>query len=110
MADGFDIKQLNNFGKNLSSKANNLKNGKESRKFLNKEGSKLTNKQKKSFQSKGIGTGGDDSAAIQKSFKKGKVYKYDGSLAIRSFNSNPLTHLLNNGHRIVTSKDRKSVV
>lgn len=102
MINGFDVSELSNFSKDLLSSANELKNGKESKKFLNKEGSKLAKKQKESFKSKGIGTGGEDSTEVAKSFKKGKVYKFQGDLAIRAFSGNPLTHLLNNGHRIVS--------
>lgn len=102
MADGFDFSELTDFSKGLLESANDFKNGKESKKFLNKEGGKLAKKQKSSFNSKGIGSGGEESAEVAKSFKKGKVYKYDGDFAVRAYSGHPLTHLLNNGHRIVT--------
>lgn len=100
--DGFDFSELTDYSKKMLSTAQSLKNGKETKKLLNKEGGKLATQQKKSFNSKGIGTGGEDSTRVAKSFKKGKVYNYDGAQAIRGFSSDPLTHLLNDGHRIVT--------
>lgn len=100
-ANGFDTHELDAFMKDLLSLTND-KMPKESRKFLNKEGNKLKKQQKKNFKSKGIGTGQVKSKEVEKSFKRGKIYKYKGkNLSVRSYSAHPLAHLLNNGHRIV---------
>ena len=93
MSDGFDISQLDNYTKKLISLANDAM-PKESKKFIKGEGNKLNKKNKSVFNSKGIG---EESGDLKKSFKSGKVYKYDGALSVRAYNGSPHAHLLDKG-------------
>ena len=102
---------LDEFEKDLLNLTLDFKRGRYAKKFLKKEGKKLTKKTKNNYKSKGIGTGEGQSKEVEKSFKTGKVYKYKGKdLSVRSYNSHPLTHLLDKGHRIVTKKTDKNYV
>ncbi|QEK12582.1 HK97 gp10 family phage protein [Crassaminicella thermophila] len=106
MADvEFNTKELDQFSKDLLSLAQQIK-GKQSRKFMRKEGKKLAREQRREFKSCNIGTGEGDTKDIEKSFKGGKVFKKDGDLAVRGYSSHPLTHLLDKGH-IIKDKNGK---
>lgn len=96
--DEFQLDGLDEFTRDLMKVANDLKE-KETKKFLRQEGSKLNKTNKKVFKSKGIKK---QSGNLEKGFKRGKVYKYDGAWSIRGYNSSPHAHLLDQGHRIVT--------
>ncbi|WP_099192215.1 hypothetical protein [Tepidibacter mesophilus] len=75
---------------------------KESRNFIKREGSELRKETKNVYKSKGIGTGQGESKDVENGFKRGKPYMYQSKdLSIRVYNSHPLAHLLNKGHRIV---------
>jgi hypothetical protein len=93
MSDGFDTTQLDKFTKDLINLANQ-KLPKESKKFLKKEANKLNKVNKSVFNSKNIG---EDTGNLKKSFKSGKVYKYNGDLAARAYNSSPHAHLIDQG-------------
>ena len=93
MSDGFDIKELDAYTKKLASLAND-KMPKESKKFIKKEANKLNKKNKSVYNSKGVG---EESGNLKKSFKSGKVYKFDGAISCRAFNSSPHAHLLDKG-------------
>ena len=97
--DGFDLHELDEFTRDLLNLAINFKNGKEAKKFLRREGTKLNRENKKQAKASGIGK---KTGNFMKGFKRGKVYKYLGKdLCIRAYNGSPHAHLLNNGHRIV---------
>lgn len=109
-SDGFDIHELTDFEQELIKLAVEVM-PRESKKFLNKEGTKLKrctlNIAKEKVKKK---TGN-----YYKSIKKGKVYKYNDSLAIRCYASNakdsdksaPHAHLIEYGHRLVTKDGRE---
>lgn len=103
MADEFDISEFTAFEKNLLKLANDTM-PKESKKFMNKEGTKL----RKITLSKAKQKVKKDSGNYFKSIKKGKVYKYNGTWSIRDYSYAPHAHLIENGHRIVT-KDGKEI-
>ncbi|MEC1757381.1 hypothetical protein [Schinkia azotoformans] len=102
MADGFDIRELDEFTRDLLNMAHDLDNGKHSKKFLRKEGTKLRKETLKSAKSKVKKQSGN----LFKGIKRGKVYKYDGDLAIRTYGSGNHTHLLNSGH-VIKGKNGK---
>jgi hypothetical protein len=93
MADIIDVTELTKLEKKLLSLANdNMPN--ESKKFIKKEASKLNNKNKSIYKSKGIE---ERTGSLIKGFKSGKVYKYNGAWSARVFNSSPHAHLLDKG-------------
>lgn len=106
MPDGFDLSELEQFEKDLLSLATE-KVPKESKKFLKKEATKLTKVNKNTYKSKGIGETGITEKEILSKFKAGKVYKYEGDLSCRAYNSHPLSHLLNDGFIHKGGKDKK---
>ncbi len=96
MSDGFDIKELKNFEKKFIDLAT-TKMPKESKKFMQSEGTKL----KKKTLAKAKQKVKKDSGNYHKSIKRGKVYKYEDSLSIRAYSGDAKAHLLENGHRLV---------
>lgn len=98
MTDGFDIKELTKFQKELLNIAN-VKMPKESKAFLRKEGLKLKKVTLKSAKTSIKKDTGD----FFKSIKRGKVYKYkeNGALSVRVYSSAPQAHLIEYGHRQV---------
>ena len=99
MSDEFDISEFTAFEKNLIKLANDTM-PKESKKFLREEGTKL----KKKTLAKAKEKVKKNSGNYFKSIKRGKVYKYDGDLSIRTYSGSPHAHLIENGHRIVDSE------
>ncbi len=109
-SDGFDFHELTNFEQDLIKLANDVM-PRESKSFLRKEGTKLKrctlNIAKAKVKKK--------TGAYYKSIKKGKVYKYNDSLAVRCYASNakdsdksaPHAHLIEYGHRLVTKDGRE---
>jgi len=95
--DGFDLHELTDFEKDLLKIANDIM-PKESKKFLRDSGTKL----KKKTSSKAKSKVKKDSGNYYKSIKRGKVYNYNDSLAIRCYSGDPKAHLLEKGHRQVT--------
>lgn len=88
---------FDDFEKDLLDLASNLDNGKEVKKYLRKEGSKLSRRQKsqiKKLVKKKTGN-------LLKGAKRGKVYKNKGKWTVRAYNSSPHGHLIDKGHRIV---------
>ena len=96
MADGFDIREFTEFERNLLRIANETM-PKESKKFLRNEGNKL----KKKTLSKAKQKVKKNTGYYFKSIKRGKVYKFNGDLSVRTFSSAPHAHLIEYGHRIV---------
>lgn len=107
MADGFDMKELTAFEKNLLKLANDTM-PKESKKFLRDQGTKLRKKTLAKAKSKVKKQTGNLYAGI----KKGKLYTFkgNGGLAIRVYGGKPAyhIHLLEYGHKQVT-EDGKEV-
>ncbi len=106
MANGFDTSQLDDYARDLLGLATNTI-PRESKKFLKKSATKLSRVQKKEIKSLGIGQQGFMEKEILASGKSGKVYKYQGNLSCRAFNSHPLSHLLDQGfiHKGGKNKD-----
>ncbi|MBV4417468.1 HK97 gp10 family phage protein [Clostridium tyrobutyricum] len=98
MEDGFDTHELDSFLEDMMEEAQE-KLPKETKKFLQKEGNKLKNKMKKKAKEVGIPQNGKTD--FYDRFKRGKVYKRDGELAVRAYNGSPLGHLLEKGHRLI---------
>ncbi|OHW62910.1 hypothetical protein EUAN_06940 [Andreesenia angusta] len=94
----FDFRELSEFENDLLDAAQEFEKGKHAKAFLRKEGSKLNRENKKQAKSAGIGK---KTGNFIKGFKRGKIYKFNGSLCIRGYSKAPHAHLLNNGHRIV---------
>lgn len=102
--DEFDISEIDEFLDEMLQLAEE-KMPQESKKFLRAEGNKLrkgTLKEAKLSVKK-------DSGNYFKGIKRGKVYKYKGDeMAIRVYGASPHSHLIENGHRLV-SKDGKEL-
>lgn len=100
MPQGFDLSELAKFGKDLSTVGKGYQ--KAERKFLQREGSKLRSKTKAQAKKLGEKTGN-----YLKSIKRGKVYVYHGSQAVRVYSYAPHAHLIEDGHRMVTHDGRE---
>ena len=96
----FDASELSQYAKDLELAEKNTP--KVTKSFLRKEGSKLLRQTKKDARSVKDKTG-----KYRKSIKRGKVYDYQGSQAIRVYSSAPHAHLIENGHRMVTHDGRE---
>ena len=94
MSDGFDINELDAFSQELLAIANDTM-PKETRKFLKKNAKQLSRVTKYIAESQAIG---EVTGNYFNSFKSGKVYKFNGNLSCRSFNSSPHAHLIEYGH------------
>lgn len=88
---------FDDFEKDLLNLASNLDNGKEVKKYLRKEGSKLSRRQKSQIKKSVKKKTGN----LLKGAKRGKVYKYEDEWTVRAYNSSPHAHLIDKGHRIV---------
>lgn len=75
---------------------------KQQAKFLRQEGTKLKNKTKAGARKLGRKTGN-----YLKSIKRGRVYDYHGSQAVRVYSYAPHAHLVEDGHRMVTHDGRE---
>ena len=95
----FDTKDLDNLASDLAYVSKALKAEKETKKFLRDQGKELNKENKKQANLLMINK---KTGNFKKGFKKGKVYKYQGNLTIRAYNSSPHAHLLEFGHRKVT--------
>lgn len=118
MDDGLDLKELTKFETDLMKIANDFL-PKESKKFLKKQGTKLSKKNKQAYDSCGVGSG--ENKEVAKAFKAGKVYKYDSALAIRAYNGAIVTNkdgskkysfgaMMNNGYRHINRDGTESWV
>ena len=96
----FDASELSQYAKDLELAEKNTP--KVTKSFLRKEGSKLLRQTKKDARSVKDKTG-----KYRKSIKRGKVYDYQGSQAIRVYSNAPHAHLIENGHRMVTRDGRE---
>lgn len=104
----FDTSELTEYARDLELIAKN--HPKLQKKFLRKEGSKLLRKTKQSAKSVKAGKITDknkDKIHYHKSIKRGKVYTYRGTEAIRVYSNAPHAHLIENGHRMVTHDGRE---
>lgn len=93
---------FNKLQKDLIDLANSLTNGKESKEFLKKAGNKLKNKTLSVAKSRVK----EHTGNYIKSIKRGKVYEFEGDLAVRTYSTAPHAHLIEYGH-IIKSKDGK---
>ncbi|WP_321833629.1 HK97 gp10 family phage protein [Clostridium butyricum] len=98
----FDIHELDIFERQLLNIAEK-EMPRETKKHLKKEGRKLKSKTKGKAKSKVKKVTG----SYMKGIKNGKVYKFNGSLATRVYNTSPHAHLIENGHRIVTKSGKE---
>lgn len=100
MSEGFDTLRLNALARDL------LRSGeayrKQEKKFLQKEGTKLRQITAREARKVPKKTGN-----YRKSIKRGKVYRYRGSQAVRVYSAAPHAHLIENGHRMVTHDGRE---
>ena len=85
----FDVSELDNFARSMSRTAQSIQKSQKS--FLRKT---RTVREARKI--------GKKSGKYLKSIKRGKVYTYDGALAIRTYSAAPHAHLIENGHRMVT--------
>ena len=90
---------LNQLSKELLNLANGIKDGKETKKFLKKEGIKLKNKTISTAKNRVKKKTGN----YIKGIKSGKVYEYQGAYACRTYSTAPHAHLIEYGH---IKKDR----
>lgn len=97
MSDGFDVSELDKYTKDMLDFAQNTM-PKETKAFIRREGNKL----KRATLSNAKRLVNEKDGKYHTSIKRGKLYKYNGSLAIRVYSYDPKAHLLENGHRIVT--------
>lgn len=97
--EGFDLHELDDFGKSLLRMAEKTL-PRESKKFVNKEGTKLRRVTLKTAK----GLVKKDTGGYFKGIKKGKVYKWsgNGALSVRVYGASPNSHLIEYGHRQVT--------
>lgn len=76
---------------------------KKQKQFMLKEGTKLRSKTKQQAKALGKKTGN-----YLKSIKRGKAYRYEGdTMAVRVYSAAPHAHLIEDGHRMVTSDGRE---
>lgn len=102
MENGFDTRELSKFQNDLLNLATKQM-PRESEKFMSDEGFKLKKETKKVAKEKVKKITGN----YLKSIKKGKTYKYSGTLAIRVYSYAPHAHLIEHGHRQVLNPPKK---
>lgn len=108
-SDILDIRELDSYTRRMMNVAA-FAIPSEQKKFMRQEGTKLKNavvkEAKRSVKKRKRGKG--DTGYV-KSFKRGKVYDYLGdkkNKCVRVYNSNPVAHLMEFGHRqVVNPKD-----
>lgn len=88
---------LDQLSKDLLKLAGDIKNGKETKSFLKKEGIKLKNKTISVAKSRVKKKTGN----YIKGIKSGKVYEYQGAYACRTYSTAPHAHLIEYGHAII---------
>lgn len=105
MRNGIDIDQLTNYELDLLKASMNFKNGKQAKSFLRAEGTKLKRKTLATAKRKVK----KDTGNYFKSIKRGKFYVYSGNGAwsIRVYSNAPHAHLIEEGHRQVTSTGKE---
>lgn len=104
----FDASELTEYAQELEACAKYAP--KLQKKFLRREGSKLLRKTKQSAKSVKAGKiteKNKDKVHYHKSIKRGKVYTYQGTEAIRVYSNAPHAHLIESGHRMVTHDGRE---
>ena len=85
---------LDKLSKDLLKLANSINNGKDAKEFLRKSGNKLKNKTLSVAKSRVNQNTGN----YIKSIKRGKVYNFNGDLAVRAYSTAPHAHLIEYGH------------
>ena len=88
---------LDQLSKDLLKLANGIKDGKETKKFLKKEGIKIKNNTISTAKSRVKKKTGN----YIKGIKSGKVYEYQGAYACRTYSTAPHAHLIEYGHNVV---------
>lgn len=96
----FDVTALDNFARQMQQTSSSFQRRQKT--FLRKEGSKLRSQTKKQARTVKRKTGN-----YLKSIRRGKVYSYDGALAVRVYSYAPHAHLVEEGHRMVTHDGRE---
>ncbi len=96
----FDASALAAFAAQLGQSGERLR--RQQKPFLRKEANKLRQQTVKGARRLGKKTGN-----YLKSIKRGKVYNYRGSQAIRVYSYAPHAHLIEEGHRMVTHDGRE---
>jgi hypothetical protein len=96
---------LDKFSKELMQASIQFKKGKEAKKFMRKEASKLRRRTIKKAKS----LIGSKSGKYLKSIKRGKIYKYknEEDISIRAYSTDRKAHWLERGH-LIKSRDGKS--
>ena len=89
-----DNNEFQKFADGLLKIAKSVKDGANSKKFLQKEGNKL----RKKTVDKAKTTVKKYTGNYLKSIKKGKIYNFEGNLSLRVFSSSPHAHLIESGH------------
>lgn len=100
MAEGFDTSAMERYAKDLANAGTAWQKAKKP--FFRKEGTKLRSKTK--LEAKRVGTKTGNYAS---SIKRGKVYDYNGTTAVRVYSYAPHAHLIEEGHRMVTHDGRE---
>lgn len=100
MSKVFDPSELEEYARDLERAAKEAP--KKQKQFLRKEGSTLRSKTRSKAKALGKKTGN-----YMKSIKRGKVYPYNGTEAIRVYSYAPHAHLIEDGHRMVTHDGRE---
>lgn len=93
---------LDDFSKELLEAAQEFEGGKKTKQFLEKTGDKLKDKTLDLAKTKVKKETGN----YFKSIKRGKVYEYEGDLAVRAYSSDPKAHLIEHGH-VIKGKNGK---
>ncbi|MEY8763343.1 MULTISPECIES: HK97 gp10 family phage protein [Clostridium] len=102
---GFEgLEELDSFTKDMLELAEK-EMPRESSKFLKKNANQLKTATKNKAKQLGII---EETGNYYEGFKSGKVYKYNGALSCRAYNTSPHAHLLEYGH-LQTDKEGNSV-
>lgn len=105
VSDGFEVTGMDDFITDLLALAQEDL-PRESKKFLKKNANQLKTATKNKAKELGIL---EKTGNYYSSFKSGKVYKYNGSMACMAMNSSPHAYLLEYGHKIKNQKKGKEL-
>jgi hypothetical protein len=112
----FDYHEVVDYGLSVQ-RAREKSNQRAKNAFLRKQGSKLLKQTKAAGQMSGMQWSGHvktgkykNSEHYRDTVKRGKVYEYEGTPAVRVYSYAPHAHLLEYGHRLVGHKpDKRSL-
>jgi len=105
MEDGVDFRELSEFKELLNSTVKAFP--KECKRFLKNECKTLKQRTKQCANSE-VGKSDIEHKHYVDGFKVGKPYDKDDELCCRVYNNAPHAHLIENGHKIVTSSTQSS--